>query len=131
MPIINTNKALGLTLPLQRGPNGFFRQAYSLKEQVRSNLTNLIMTRKGERVMQPEFGCGIQEYLFEPLTDTTLSSIRGTIEESIQFWIPYVRIESLEVVRDEQTEHQVTVTLTYSIQNLLNSLDVVTFVFAG
>ena len=46
--------AIGITLPIQRGNGGFFAQSYQTSEQVKSNIKNLILTRKGERIMQPD-----------------------------------------------------------------------------
>lgn len=128
MAIIRQTRGLGIVLPIERGPTGYFRQGYTIRDQMKSNLINLIMTRKGERVMLPTFGCGIYEYIFEPLTQTTLSSIRGTIEEAIAIWMPHLSVQSLEVV--ETKEHTVTVTLSYIIQNNANMFDSVQFQFS-
>ena len=38
-------------------------------DQSRSNLKNLLLTKKGERVLQPNFGSGLQDLLFEPIDD--------------------------------------------------------------
>ena len=56
---------IGLTLPLQIGRNGYFEQSYDTLTQVKANITNLLRTKKGERRMNPNFGSGLQEYLFE------------------------------------------------------------------
>jgi len=48
--------AYGITLPLGRGETGFFQQAFVSFEQAKSNLKNLLLTKKGERIMQPNFG---------------------------------------------------------------------------
>jgi hypothetical protein len=56
-------QAIGITLPLQLGNTGYFEQSFDTLTQVKSNFINLILTRKGERVHQPEFGCCIHNYL--------------------------------------------------------------------
>ena len=56
---------IGLTLPFQIGKNGYFEQSYDTFTQIKSNITNLLRTKKGERRMNPNFGSGLQEYLFE------------------------------------------------------------------
>ena len=50
------NFAYGITLPVQRGNTGYFSQAFNSFEQAKSNLKNLLLTRKGERIFQPNFG---------------------------------------------------------------------------
>ena len=55
------NFAIGLTLPLQKGNTGYFAQSFVTSEQVRSNIINLLKTKRGERLFQPEFGSGLQK----------------------------------------------------------------------
>ena len=63
----NAHVAIGITLPFRRGNNGFFAQSYRTIDQVKSNIKNLLLTSKGERLMHPNFGTGLQELLFSPL----------------------------------------------------------------
>ena len=62
------NFAMGFTLPLTFGENTF-EQAFLTKDQVKSNIKNLLLTKKGERIIQPEFGSGLQSLLFEQNVD--------------------------------------------------------------
>ena len=57
----------GCTFPLSYvgGNDGFFPRASSVKEQAASNLKNLLLTQKGERVGQPTFGSDLPRLLFE------------------------------------------------------------------
>jgi len=70
--------AIGISLPLQFG-NNTFTQTYQTIDQVKSNIKNLLLTKKGERISQPEFGSGLQELLFEP----NVSDFEGKIEDTI------------------------------------------------
>lgn len=119
--------ALGILLPVERGPIGYYNQGLSTLSQVKSNLTNLILTRRGERVMQPEFGCRVHDYLFENITDDLVSNIRGSIEEAIQIWMPFLTVENIDVVKDED-RNQIFVTITYSIKARVRTTDTVTLV---
>ena len=56
--------AIGISLPIQIG-NTAFNQTFTTNEQIKSNVKNLLLTKKGERVMQPNFGSGLQELLFD------------------------------------------------------------------
>ena len=54
--------AYGITLPIQNGNTGFFSQAFTSLDQAKANLENLLLTAKGERIMQPEFGSVLGHY---------------------------------------------------------------------
>ena len=55
---------IGIILPFN-SEKGIFNQSHTNVQQVMTNLRNLFLTNKGERIMQPEFGTDIQYYLFE------------------------------------------------------------------
>ena len=108
--------AIGISLPIQIG-NTAFEQTYTTYEQVKSNIKNLLLTKKGERILQPEFGSGLQELLFE-FNDVDLEErIEETVTEAIETWIPYVTVETIEI---EQTDYlkdrnKANVSLTFRI----------------
>ena len=56
----------------------------------KSNLKNLLLTKKGERVLQPNFGSGLQSLLFEPIDETFETRVADTITESVSQWLPYI-----------------------------------------
>ena len=56
--------AVGISLPIQIG-NTAFNQNFTNVDEVKTNILSLLLTKRGERVMQPELGSGLQELLFE------------------------------------------------------------------
>lgn len=91
-------KPIGVTLPFNK-ESGIFNQSYTDREQVISNLKNLLLTRKGERIMQPEFGTDLQYYLFEQITDELefQEKLIGEIRSALTLWMPYVSIQDVTV----------------------------------
>ena len=65
----NKDKFVGIEFPLGRSVTGFFNKTKTLQEQTKSNIRNLLLTNKGERVMQPTFGSDLQRLLFEQYSD--------------------------------------------------------------
>ena len=61
---INKNVTIGVAFPLDNV--NMFKGTQTLKEQVKSNLINLLLTEPGERVNEPNFGVGLKNLLFEP-----------------------------------------------------------------
>jgi len=123
--------AIGITLPLTFG-NNTFEQSYLTNEQVKSNIKNLLLTKRGERVLQPDFGSGLQELLFEQNVDDLEGKIEDTINESLQQWLPYVtaeqiNIESTDELRDN---NRLNVSIDFRIGEDV-TLDNVTFIVQG
>lgn len=89
--------AVGIMLPMTDNNGSLFKLSYTTQEQAISNLKNLLLTSMGERPMQPMFGTNIQKSLFEQLTTSLLSKINQSIQRSIEYWLPYIILEDLEV----------------------------------
>lgn len=71
------------------------------EDSVRKALRNLLMTNKGERIYNPNYGCDLKKILFEPMTQVTADSLKLYIEEAIKFNEPRVRTLAIEVAADE------------------------------
>lgn len=93
-----TTKGIGIGLPFNN-PNGIFNITYINRIQVFSNLKNLLLTAKGERYFEPEFGTDIRAILFENITDEEefKERLRNEIQSAIGRWLPYLVIESILV----------------------------------
>lgn len=120
--------AIGLSLPLQFD-NNTFSQTYTTMEQVKSNLKNLLLTKPGERILQPDFGCPLIILVFEPISDELESRIEDAIEDSIEMWMPYINIENIVInMSDEMKDrNKIEVSISFKVGNDIN-LNEVTFV---
>ena len=122
------NYAVGITLPIQRGEDGYFRQSFRTFDQIRSNLKNLLLTKKGERIFQPEFGSGLHDLLFNPATEKFEEDLENTINDAIAQWLPYIVVEYINIdISKEQTDNnQAKVSLKFK-QEGDQTLDTLTF----
>ena len=120
--------AIGITLPLQIG-NTAFNQSFKTIDQVRTNIKNLLLTKRKERVMQPELGSGLQELLFDFNDDFLGDKIEEVITNSMEKWLPYVTIEQIDVRQTNQLKdtNNVEISLTFSITNNVG-METVTFI---
>ena len=107
---------LGLLLPVQKGGNGYFKSTKVAIEQAQSNLINLIMTKKGERIMHPDFGCNIHNILFEEITDNIVASARGSILEATQMWLPYIAIKNIQIDKYKDT-NRIHLTIQFNLKS--------------
>jgi len=122
------NYAVGITLPIQRGSDGYFAQSFKTFDQVRSNLKNLLLTKKGERILQPEFGSGLHDLLFNPATEKFEEDLENTINDAVTKWLPYVIVEDINIdISKEMTDNnQAKVSLKFK-QEGDQTLDTLTF----
>ena len=98
---------IGIPLPMNHiDGSGFFPGTSTTLSQTSSNIRNLLLTNKGERLGQPEFGCGLLQILFEPMSDSLLEDVKSTIEEAIAQWLPHVLVSNLNVERGEEEVYQ-------------------------
>ena len=119
-----TNSNTGGTPPVSSG-NSLFRLSYITKDQVISNVRNLILTNKGERPMNPEFGTDIYNLLFEQNTLDLEPKIRESIQKAFDTYMPLAKIEFLEV---DQKEHKIHIALGFSVveYNISEILEITT-----
>ena len=92
----NDYKILGIGINRNSDSNGVFATNYTTLSQAKDNLKNLILTRKGERLMQPEFGCDVWKVLFEQMDGETIETeIETYIMEAVSTWLPYLTLNSI------------------------------------
>ena len=82
-------------LPLSLDPRDGFRLTRTLKEVTRQNLKMLVLTSPGERIMEPAFGVGIYNFLFELEVETTRTRLRERINEQVNKYMPFVQITGI------------------------------------
>lgn len=114
----NSYKVLGVGINRRSDSNGIFAVNYTTIKQAKDNLINLIMTRKGERVMQPDFGCDIWRILFEPIDGNRLEDrIEDYIEEAVNRWLPNILIQNIEFPYDETDidNNNINVSIKFSL----------------
>ena len=85
---LNKNVAIGVAFPFDA--DGVFNQTFTQKEQVKSNLINVLLTEKGERVNLPNHGVGLQYLLFEQSID--LDILEDVIKAQAEIFMPNLEI---------------------------------------
>ena len=114
---------IGIKTPIEfgSGQSGLFKMHTSLKEQIADNLRNLILTNKGERLGNYNFGANLAELAFENVGDDVKSLASQRIISSISTSMPYVNVDDFDIFIERfNNEHtaKVGVDLRYSIPRL-------------
>lgn len=121
------NYGIGITLPLSFG-NNTFEQSFLSKDQIKSNIKNLLLTKRGERILQPEFGSNLQELLFEQNVNDLESRIEDTINNSLEQWLPFVTAEEIDIESTDtlKDKNKLNVSIKFRIGDDIN-LETLTF----
>ena len=90
------NIAIGVALPFNAP--GVFKSTYTTKDQIKSNLVNLLLTDVGERVMNPTFGCNLKRFIFEGITENNIDNLKENLSDSIAVFVPEVSVTDIIVV---------------------------------
>ena len=114
---------IGLQLPLGTHQNGVFKQTQTLLEQTKSNIKNLLLTRRGERLGNPTFGTNLLSLVFEPINDDPQNSIEEEIRGSIAEFLPAVKVRSVNFSNNENT---LSPTIVFSIDTDTTTVEDIT-----
>ncbi|CAN5132431.1 GPW/gp25 family protein [soil metagenome] len=76
----------------------------------------LLATRKGERVMVPDYGCNLDEMLFEPITTTFKTYISEMIRTAILYYEPRIDLHSVQIDDSQDAGGIINILLDYSVR---------------
>lgn len=98
------------------------RVAY--EEDVRQAIRIILMTNPGERVMRPDFGAGLNAFVFEPLSTTTLVLVENRVREALIDWEPRIDVLSVEVTYSQADPGKLLIEINYRVRatNALGNL---------
>ena len=118
--------AIGVSLPFNG--SGVFNKTYTTKDQIKSNLINLLLTNKGERIMNPEFGSDIKKSLFDNITSNLTETLTEKIAESISIFIPQIILTDVQVTNSNVDNNQISIMIQYRLK-ISNEPDQITVQF--
>ena len=99
----NKLEGISVSLPLTYDSvDGPYELNKNLRDVVKQNLKNLVLTAPGERVMLPDFGVGARRFLFEPNTGLVFSDLKSKITSQVTKYLPFIQLEDLIVLTSEQ-----------------------------
>jgi phage baseplate assembly protein W len=106
-------KAIGFSLPVNG--NAVFNPTYQTKDQIKANLINYLLTNRGERVFNPNFGADLRSLLFDNVEERTLDDLTSIIQNDISLYFPQIIIENIKF-NNNPDNNSINFILTYSIK---------------
>ncbi|MBR9774741.1 MAG: GPW/gp25 family protein [Cytophagales bacterium] len=92
---------------------------------IQESLWILLSTRLGERVMQPKYGCQLDELQFENLNRTTITYISELIRTAILYHEPRIEVEKIEIFEEEMVSGKVLIKLNYLVRSTNSRMNMV------
>jgi len=108
---------LAPVLPLARDEVDGYALIKDFKTLAEQNLKMLLLTAQGERMMDPEFGVGLKNYLFEVDHHTTYSRLDTAIRSQVRKYFPYMEIRNIEFIGGND-DHLLSINIIYFIKPL-------------
>ena len=81
---------------------------------IKQSIVNLLLTNKGERLMNPTYGSDIRSYLFEPMDYGTANQIKNNISDTIETFEPRIRVLQISATPNFD-DNGFDITMTYSV----------------
>jgi Bacteriophage baseplate protein W len=104
---------IGWKFPLQVTPAGRIAQA-RYEQRIEESIYLILSTAKGERVMLPDFGCGIHDLVFEPNNPGTVSATKQSVRTALTRFEP--RIDVLDLDVEPQDANLLLIRISYRIR---------------
>lgn len=114
----NSFLGTGWAFPVEFGRAAQTVEMVSDYQDIEESLGILLSTSLGERVLQPEYGCNLNDYMFESLNSTVIGIIKHHVENAILYFEPRIIAEKVEVTSEDSTdliEGKFTITVTYVV----------------
>ena len=113
--------------PIERGNVGYFGVNYDTLSTEKAKLIHLLKTMEGEMYMQPNFGLALYKLLFEQITSDTPGAVEADIRRKVEFWLPNINLDSINVDITTSDRNYFIVALKFSLVDNPSEYEVLTF----
>lgn len=97
----------------------------SYEEDIQESIKIIIGTSKGERIMNPDFGCSIKKFMFENFTYTVASDMENCIKDALVQWEPRITDIKVNAVQDSMDNYKVNINISYVVRSTNNPYNLV------
>jgi|688.fasta_scaffold1138840_2 phage baseplate assembly protein W len=117
-------KAVGIKVPFS--VPYVFEPTYTTKEAINVNLINFLLTNPGERYLNPQFGGGIRQQVFEQISAGNLDMLKLMLTNRIKSNFPMIDLAELKVLGNPDN-NVVNVSITYNVVNfgITDNIDII------
>jgi len=106
----------GWAMPVELDPRIGTVKSVAYEEDIRQSILIILETAPGERVMRPNFGCGIHELVFTAVDSTTIQRIRSVVDEALRRCEARIDVLGITVDEEATTEGKLLVEIEYRVR---------------
>ena len=110
--------SLAVKLPITRNTADGFTMIKNFKTLINQNLKMLVLTAPGERIMEPAFGVGARQYLFQNFGNDVYQEIAANIRKQVREFMPAVDIQQIDFDDSNPNVHVLGIRIVYSIPDI-------------
>jgi phage baseplate assembly protein W len=115
MPVTH-RQHLGVGWPFPPKPVGGKLVYVRYEDDIEQAIQIILLTSRGERVMLPEFGAGLRDFVFEPNSELTRARIEESVRKALVDWEPRIDLERVEVTADDAVPNLVLIHVDYVVR---------------
>lgn len=119
--------AVGVSIPfvgsIISGSDAVFSSTYTTAEQLRSDVINYMLTNKGERVLNPNYGSDLRRFIFQSTTEVNLNNLKLQIIEGLRANFSQITTNSV-TINPNYDINSINIIIDYSFAGNKNSIDI-------
>lgn len=86
------------------------------EDDIKEAIRIILGTAKGERVMRPDFGCGIHEFVFTSMNAVNLSLIETSVRDALTLWEPRIELINVKTGTERADEGKLFINIDYRVR---------------
>jgi phage baseplate assembly protein W len=109
---------ININYPFKDSKKGFFLDLTEQDSQaIKADLLHLILTRRGQRLYNPDFGTDLLRFIFEPNDALTEQGVKDEIRTVVKRFLPKLKLDEIIIAGSPESEYAAVVTISYTISD--------------
>lgn len=105
--------SIGIFFPFTESETQFVKETTTTNDEIRSSLTHLLLTNKGERYYKPDFGTNLRNFIFNPNDNTTYDAMREEVKTSVSKYFPQLQITDIIINTNPNNDRGINLQIKY------------------
>jgi phage baseplate assembly protein W len=86
-------------------------------DSIRQSIWLILGTARGERVMRPDFGCGIHDFVFDVNDTVTATAVGQSVREALTRWEPRIDVLDVHAAPDAEDRNRLLIEINYQVRS--------------